>query len=290
MTIIKQLAILLVGLTMLTACNANNKNEKKMANTTVKISVQLWSVKDELKSDFKGTLTQLAEMGFNGVEFAGDFGPYKEDPAGLKKYLTSIGLTTSGAHVGIELFNEDNLNNTVKFYKALGINYLIIPWDDRAWNANKVDELIAELNTAAENLSIHGLQIGYHNHAEEFNAFQQGTYWDHIAKSTKSNVILQLDIGWAMYAGKDPITYINRYPGRTLTTHMKAKLPKGTTGMRPIVGEDVTDWQAVVKAELDVGGTQWFVIEQEEYPDGLTPLETVKISKQNFDNIIASIK
>ncbi len=208
----------------------------------------------------------------------------------MKDYLASLGLKASGAHVGIEQFTDENFDNTVNFYKALGVNFLIVPWEERAWDANKIDELIVELNTAAEKLAFHGLQTGFHNHEREFEAFQQATFWDHLAKSTGSNFILQLDIGWVTYAGKDPVTYINRYPGRTLTTHIKAKLSEGVTGKRPIVGDDATDWAAVIKAELEVGGTQWFVIEQEEYPDGLSPLEAVKMSKHVFDNIISTIK
>jgi len=294
MRVIKHIAATIISLTMLMGCNTTDKDENQSENnmekSTVNISVQLWSVKDELKSDFKGTLTKLANMGFNGVEFAGDFGSFKDDPAGLKDYLASLGLKPSGAHVGIEQFNEENFDKTVNFYKALGVTFLIVPWEERAWDANKIDELIAELNAAAKKLAVHGLQTGFHNHEREFEDFQQATFWDHIAKSTESNFILQLDIGWVTYAGKDPVTYINRYPGRTLTTHIKAKLPKDVTGKRPIIGDDVTDWQAVVKAELEVGGTQWFVIEQEEYPDGLTPLEAVKTSKQGFDNIVSTLK
>ena len=294
MSVIKYITATIMSLTILMGCNAADKDETQGENSmekpAVNISVQLWSVKDELKSDFKGTLTQLAEMGFNGVEFAGDFGSYKNDPTGLKNYLASLGLKPSGAHVGIEQFNDENFAQTVTFYKALGVTFLIVPWDERAWDASKIDELIAELNAASEKLAVHGLQTGFHNHDREFEDFQQATFWDHIAKSTESNFILQLDIGWVTYAGKDPVTYINRYPGRTLTTHIKAKLPKDVTGKRPIVGDDVTDWAAVVKAELEVGSTQWFVIEQEEYPDGLTPLEAVKISKQNFDVIVSALK
>ena len=52
------------------------------------VSVQLWSVKDTLKNDFDGTLKSLAEMEFDGVEFAGDFGPYSNNPAALKAKLS----------------------------------------------------------------------------------------------------------------------------------------------------------------------------------------------------------
>ena len=51
------------------------------------LSVQLWSVKEDVSKDFEGTLKKLAAMGFQGVEFAGDFGPYKNDAPGLKRFF-----------------------------------------------------------------------------------------------------------------------------------------------------------------------------------------------------------
>jgi sugar phosphate isomerase/epimerase len=259
------------------------------------ISVQLWSVKEELKKDFKGTLTQLADMGFDGVEFAGDFGPYKDDAKGLKEFLDGLGLQVSSAHVTFAALDVEHFAQSVAFYKALKTDTLIIPWDDRAWDSSKVDSVIADLNRLFTKLKAEGFYFGYHNHEQEFDAYNGATFWDHIAKSTPKDFVLQLDVGWITFAEKNPVEYINRYPGRTLTTHIKAKLPKAvaakiaTNGKRPIIGDDVTDWSAVLKADITVGGTKWLVIEQEEYPDGLTPLQAVELSKKGLDKIITTM-
>lgn len=259
------------------------------------ISVQLWSVKHDLKNDFKGTLKQIADMGFDGVEFAGDYGPYKKDAQGLKDFLDGLGLKVSAAHINFVAFDAENFEQSVAFYKALETDTLIVAWDDRAWDSLKVDSLIADLNKLFTSLKAEGFHFGYHNHAQEFDAYNGATYWDHIAKSTPKDFVLQMDVGWVTLAEKDPIEYINRYPNRTLTTHIKAKLPRAiadkmaTNGKRQIVGDDITDWPAVLKADITVGGTKWFVIEQEEYPDGLTPLQAVELSKQGLDKVIAGL-
>ncbi|MCJ8271015.1 MAG: sugar phosphate isomerase/epimerase, partial [Psychrosphaera sp.] len=73
-----------------------------------KISIQLWSVNEVIKRDFKGTLTALANMGFEGVEFAGYFGPYQDDPVGLKTLLDGLGLLVSGAHVSMRHLSDEN--------------------------------------------------------------------------------------------------------------------------------------------------------------------------------------
>lgn len=297
----KKLKLIALLTMMILSCFTSAQNEHKSKeikannNTLPQISVQLWSVKDEIKNDFTGTLKQIAEMGFDGVEFAGDFGPYKDDAKGLKVFLDGLGLQVSGAHIRFASFDEKNFAKSVAFYKALETSILIIPWDDRAWDSLQVDSLIADLNTLFIKLNKAGFHFGYHNHEQEFGQYKATTFWDHIAKSTPKEFVLQLDVGWVTLAEKDPVEYINRYPNRTLTTHIKAKLPRtveanmATNGKRQIIGDDVTDWAAVLKADITVGGTRWLVIEQEEYPDGLTPLQAVKLSKQGLDNAINTL-
>lgn len=255
-----------------------------------KISVQLWSVKDAVKHDFEGTLKQLAKMGFQGVEFAGDFGPYKDNPQGLKTFLDSIGLQACGAHIDFSQLDASKFDSTVEFYKTIGVKLLIDPWDERSWDAEKIHEVTNELNRLAKLLEPHKMKIGYHNHDKEFNSYQADTFWDFLAQNTTKNVVLQQDVGWTVYAGKDPIDYVKRYPGRTITTHYKIVLPKNNPeNYSAIIGQDMIDWLNLSKTNIAVGGTEWFVIEQETYPEGLTPMQSVAQSKLGLDNILKSL-
>jgi len=253
------------------------------------LSVQLWSVKDEVKADFKGTLKQLADMGFSGVEFANEFGEFTGDAKAIKAVLDELGLKGSGAHITFEQLNDENFTATVKFYQTLGVEILIVPWDDRAWHPEGIDEVVSLLNSLSKKLAPLGMKTGFHNHELEFNDFKGMTYWDYLAKNTSQEVVLQQDVGWTTYAGKDPIEYVKRYPGRTLTTHYKVRLPEGTQGKLPIIGQDTIDWLNLSKANIAVGGTLWFVVEQEEYPNGLTPLQAVKKSKMGLDKILKQL-
>jgi sugar phosphate isomerase/epimerase len=265
------------------------------ASSLPQVSVQLWSVKNEVKADLKGTLQALANMGFKGVEFAGEFGEFSDNPTGLKSLLDELGLQVSGAHVHFDKLSDVNLAQTVAFYQAIGCTSLIVPYDERAFSPEGVQQVVNELNTLSKKLEKVGMQIGYHNHAPEFNDFKQSTYWDFIAQSTHQNVILQLDVGWVTYAGKDPVDYVRRYPGRTLTTHYKVRLPKGTKstkstkGKLPIIGQDTIDWPALIQANIQVGGTHWLVVEQEEYPNDMTPMQAVEMSKKGLDMYLLKI-
>lgn len=281
--------LLLAMLTLSTNCFAHADHDKAITKPIPKISVQLWSVKDELKEDFKGTIEQLAKLGFQGVEFARDFGPFENDAEGLKNYLASLGMEGSGGHIIFEQLNDENFEKTTSYYKTAGIDYLIIPWDERAWHPEGIKIIVEKLNYFAKKLAPLGMKIGFHNHDQEFNEFNHSTYWDYLAKNTTPNVILQQDVGWTTYAGKDPIEYVKRYPGRTLTTHYKVRLPEGTTGKLPIIGQDTIDWLNLTKTNIAVGGTLWLVVEQEEYPNGLTPLQSVAQSKMGLDKILQKL-
>ena len=98
---------------------------------TPRIGVQLWSVKDEIKQDFEGTLARIARLGFQGVEFAGEFGPYKTNPAGLKTFLDKNALQCAGAHVHFDQLADARFEATTAFYKTLGCANLVIPMDAR---------------------------------------------------------------------------------------------------------------------------------------------------------------
>jgi len=276
---------LLIGLLMLSTNSFAHNKGKNMPQ----LSVQLWSVKDEVKADFKGTLKQLADMGFSGVEFANEFGEFTGDAKAIKAVLDELGLKGSGAHITFEQLNDENFTATVKFYQTLGVEILIVPWDDRAWHPEGIDEVVSLLNSLSKKLAPLGMKTGFHNHELEFNDFKGMTYWDYLAKNTSQEVVLQQDVGWTTYAGKDPIEYVKRYPGRTLTTHYKVRLPEGTQGKLPIIGQDTIDWLNLSKANIAVGGTLWFVVEQEEYPNGLTPLQAVKKSKMGLDKILKQL-
>ena len=260
-----------------------------VAPTSPQLSVQLWSIKDDVAKDFEGTLKKLADMGFQGVEFAGNFGPYAEDPKGLKKFLNKLGLKASGAHVGFDKFSDENFDKTVAFYKAIDCHYLIIPMDHRAFTQEGAKEVAADLEQVQAKLKPHGMHTGYHNHKGEMLGKEGKTPWDVIGTGTSSEVILQQDVGWTEVAGKDPIDFIKAYPGRTITTHYKAAAPEEGNKENPIIGKDTTDWEALIVANRTVGGTLWLVVEQEVYPEGMTPMQSVEASLKGLQKVIAGM-
>jgi len=280
--------LILVLLTFLTSSAVNAMSSKKK-QALPQISVQLYSVRYDVKDDFKGSLKAIAEMGFEGVEFAGDYGPYQDDPKALKAFLSSLGLQASGVHIKLDDLNTETAAKYFQFYNDLGTKLVIIPIDDRSDDPERIDELIAEMNVLSAMATKAGLTLGFHNHGKEFKAFKDTTFWDHIAQNTERTFSLQLDVGWVNLVGADPIEYVKRYPQRTQTTHYKVRTRDkvGITPTEPVtIGEDDFDWAKLIETNMRHGDTQWIVVEQEEFPEGLTPMQSVAASKKGLDAII----
>lgn len=269
----KKLALALVSSAALMASYSH-----AAAPTQPQLSVQLWSVKDAVSADFEGTLKQLKAYGFQGVEFAGIFGKYADDAKGLKAFLDATGLKASAAHVPFDKLSPENFDKTVAFYKAIDCKYLIIPMDKRAFTPEGAKVVAAELEAIEKKLAPHGMHTGYHNHKPEMLGDAGKTPWDVIGNSTSSGVVMQQDVGWTEVAGKNPVDIIKAFPGRTITTHYKAAAPEEGNKENPIIGKDTTDWKALIEANRTIGGTLWLTVEQEAYPAGMTPMQSVEAS------------
>jgi sugar phosphate isomerase/epimerase len=255
-----------------------------------RIGLQLWSVKDEIKQDFEGTLTKISQLGFQGVEFAGEFGPYKDNPAGLKAFMDKNRLQCAGAHMHFDALAPERFDATTAFYKTLGCTSLVISMDKRGASTEQSAQMSKELSALQGKLAAKGMRIGYHNHAQEMAGAVGSTPWDVIARNTPRGAIMQQDVGWTTFAGKDPVAYVNKYPGRTVTTHYKAKFVEGASGGTPIIGQDKTDWAGLTRAVRKVGGTEWIIIEQEEYPNGMGQLETVAASMKGLQGVLNALQ
>ena len=252
----------------------------------MRISVQLYSVRDDCKKDFDAALAQIAAMGFTGVEFAGYFN-YADKASELRKRLDGLNLKAAGTHIGTGCLCGDAFEKTIEFHKTLGCKFLLVPGDKDFIDPEKSKALAETFNKAAEKLKFLDMACGYHNHTHEFAKDGDKTYWDLFAERTSKDVVLQLDCGWAWTAKQNPAELIRRHPGRTRITHFK---PAATPDKLPILGQDSVDWLDVTKACRDFGGTEWTTIEQERYLPGISPMDCTKMSLAGLKKIYSDLK
>ena len=250
----------------------------------IPIALQLYSVRHELDADLRGTLRAVAEMGYEGVEFAG---APKHEAAELKPLLDEFGLVCCGWHTPFALVQADPLEATIAFNRALDNPNVIVPGIPEHLRRTREGWLkLAEFfNELAEKLAAYDMRTGYHNHHVEFAPLDGELPWDTFFGNTGQGVIMQLDTGNAIYGGGDVLDILKRYPGRAGTVHLK---PYSTTagkedrhaGFRPVIGDDDTPWEQVFALCEATGGTEWYIVEYES--DAYPPLEAVRLCLENL--------
>jgi sugar phosphate isomerase/epimerase len=257
-------------------CMKDQQEKTSMAKGKIPVGVQVYSVRTLAEKDLAGTLAKIAKMGYDGVEFAGYYGHSAQD---IRKMLDDNGLVCCGSHTPMEDLSDQKLAATLEFNKTLGNKYVIVPW--LAPNeANPKEGWLTyakRFNELAEKLKPQGMRIGYHNHAHDFQPLDGTTGWDLLFSNTSKDVIMQLDTGNAMDGGADPLPYLRRYPGRAVTIHLKEF---SATNKNAILGEGDIKWTDLFKLCHTVGGTKWYIIEEEK--DVYPPLTAIEKCLQNL--------
>jgi len=243
------------------------------------IALQLYSVREDCAKDFNGTLKAVAEMGYEGVEFAGYYGRSAEN---LRSILDDLGLKVAGTHIGINTLLGEEFDRTVEFNRILGNRFLIIPGLPAEMLSSKTKclETAGLFNDIARKLRKEGMRIGYHNHMAEFKKVDGERIWDLFFSSTIPDVVMQLDTGNAMHGGVDAegvLEIVRKYPGRAVTVHVKEYSSKDP---KAVVGEGEMKWREFFELCRTVGGTEWYIVEQESYV--YPPFECVKRCLENL--------
>jgi sugar phosphate isomerase/epimerase len=243
---------------------------------SIPVGLQLYSIRERTAVDPAGSLAQVAEMGYEAVEFAGFFNWSAPD---LRRALDDLRLKVCGAHIGIQTLLPDVFDTTVEFHRIIGNQFLIVPGLPPEYTGNPANyrKTAALFNELAGKLEPDGMYVGYHCHAGDFRPVEGEIPWEVIAENTEDRVVLQMDTGNCLAGGGDPVAYLRRYPGRARTVHLKADYAHQEDAL---IGEDDQDYPAIFAACETVAGTEWYIVEQESYP--VPPLESVRICLENL--------
>jgi sugar phosphate isomerase/epimerase len=242
----------------------------------IPIALQLYSVRKDCERDLPATLKAVAEMGYDGVEFAGY---YDRSAAELRKMVDDLGLKVAGSHLGLQHLQGDELKRTIEFNKTLGNKYPIIASVAHEYLETK--EAAAKfggiLDEIMETLRPHGMQTGYHNHTVEFKPIDGTTAWDEIAANSGADVVMQLDLGNAMAGGAVIAPVMKKWAARGWTVHLKEH---SATKDDALVGDGDVPWPEIFEACEAAGNTEWYIVEQESY--AFPPLECVERCVKNL--------
>lgn len=235
----------------------------------MRLSLQLYTLRDQLGADEPGTLAKVADIGYQFVETGGR----GDKSAEYKGLLDSYGLKVSGLHTGIDQL-ENDLALSIEEAKVLESPFIIVPWLDESRRKNwgdfgkKLNEIGKEVNAA-------GLGLAYHNHDFEF---KEGGYEELYNNSDPENLKAELDVAWVQIGGADPVEWINKLSNRLPLIHLK-DFDSAKDPMWQIAGQGLVDWDAVLAA-ADAAGVQYGAVELDLFNGD--PLDAIKGSYDFF--------
>ncbi|RAJ08792.1 sugar phosphate isomerase/epimerase [Chitinophaga skermanii] len=269
-----------------------------MAKAKDVLSIQLYSVRADMKQDPLGTLKKVAEMGYKNVEHANYINRkfYGWTAQEFKKVLADLGLSMPSGHtvMGKQHWDADKKDftdawkYTVEDAAVLGQKFVISPWLDESLRQN-IDDFLRYMevfNKSGELCKKSGMKFGYHNHDFEFSQQLNGQkVFDLILQNTDPTLVAQqLDIGNMYHAGGIALDIIKKYPNRFELMHVKDEIKtagKGEMGGHgggyesTVLGKGIIPIKEIIEIGKKSGGTKYFVIEQESY-QGISPLDCIQ--------------
>ena len=254
------------------------------------IGLQIYTVREAAGKDLPGTLKAIADIGYSEIELAGQ---PERSAAEMRTLLADCGLAVPSMHTNMREL-QTSAQQRIDYAKALGIEYLVcsFPWtadsrslpisslaagltlDDWKWNAEQLNR-VGELARKA------GLRFGYHNHNMEFRSFGGVVAFDELLRQTDPALVtIELDIGWVVTAGQDPVALLRKHADRISLLHVKdvrkdLQVNHELRAQTTEVGSGQIDWKRLFAATSAKQIRHYFV-EQENFER--SPLESVKIS------------
>jgi sugar phosphate isomerase/epimerase len=257
--------------------------------------IQLYTINAAMRADPAGSLQRLRQIGFLEVESAGFGGLSAKQFRGL---LDDAGVSCPSAHLQ---FDVDNLDRAFADAHALGATYAVssiarslvlgskAPKDALGTGmsldeAKRTAELANRIGASARRA---GLQFTYHNHNFEFVDSGGGAIgYDVLLRETDPQLVkFEIDCGWMIFAGHDPVAYFKKFPHRFPMIHIKDFLPPANNGpMRGAeLGRGAVDYKPIFAAAAK-GGLQHYFVEQEGPFARMSPLEAAQV---DFDYLRA---
>jgi sugar phosphate isomerase/epimerase len=255
------------------------------------VGIQLYAVREPMEADPVGTLKQLHEIGYREVEAAG-YGKLTAKDYG--KMIADAGLSCPSAHLafkkGIDfgpLFDDAHaLGCTFATSSAIFPPKNVSPTpangfglDGFKWMA----DLMQDIGTKAKAA---GLKYAYHNHSPEFVTLPDGIVgYDYLLKNTDAELVkFEIDCGWMCVAGKNPVEYMKKYPGRFRMLHIKDFKKSETaytssgSGPRPDgveLGDGFIQYKPIFTEAKKAGIVHVFA--EQEKPYAVSPMESAKV-------------
>ena len=255
---------------------------RAMQSRRVPVGIELYSVRNELMKDLNGTVTAVAKMGYQVVEF---YSPYfkwtVEQAKETRKLLDDLGIKCLSTHNGADSISAANLPRAIELNQIIGSKAIVLASPGKIAGPEGWKTLADNISAAADKLRPLGMITGFHNHQLEWRPMENGQRpMDVLAANTPKDVVLQLDAGTCVEAGADPVAWIKANPGRIKSIHLKDWGKGEGRGYNVAFGEGDVPWKALFAAAESAGGVEFYLIEQ-EHPG---PIGELAMAQKCLDN------
>ena len=244
------------------------------------VGLQLYTVRNEMLEDNVGTLKKIASIGYKEIESAGSQkgSYYGFKPSEMKKVCSDLGMTLRSGHVHY----DKNWQQTVDDAAESGQEYLIVSVMPTSGQTVDNYKSVAEVfNKAAEVAKKSNITFGYHNHDSEFDKNNGKVLYDVLLDNTDPALVkMEMDIGWVIVTGNDPLAYFAKYPGRFPLWHLKDMDLKEKHSVE--FGKGGLDVRKMFENKKKAG-MKYFFVEQEEYTG--TAFECLKYNMDYLEKL-----
>jgi sugar phosphate isomerase/epimerase len=260
-----------------------------------KISIQLYTLRDQLSIDLEGTLAALREIGYTRVEHAGFVGRTVDE---FKAALDAADLWASSGHVSIpQPFDAGVWSERLDEARTLESKFIVHPFFGINFGTGEVVRTTEpwrafahDLNRAGEMARRAGLRLGYHNHNWEFFRLLDDpsrTAYDVLTAETDRDVVhLQVDIFWAWRGAVDPVDLINANRRRVLQFHVK---DLNQAGSFEDPGQGLIDFARVFEAGRRQGVIEYIVERDDAGTPPRSPADALSTAEVGY-NFLRTIR
>jgi sugar phosphate isomerase/epimerase len=255
--------------------------------------IQLFTFFKTMDNDVKGTLKQIADIGYKEIEsaFSMKGGYYGMKASEFSAMLKDLGLSWKSHHVlGAPYINpatgkppmgpdgkpfimrtlRDNHQELIDEVAGAGVPYIVCA-NTPIGSAEEMKASIDTLNKSTEAAKKAGITLAYHNHDKEFTSLDGQVIYDRFLSEVNPDMKMELDLCWVTKAGVDPVELFKKNPGRFPLWHVK-DIDKDFTGPQP-VGTGVIDFKKIFD-NASVAGMKHYFVEHDMPEDAVQSITT----------------
>jgi len=234
--------------------------------------LQLYTLRNVIAEDPEATLRQVADFGYTQIEsYDGPMGMWwNMRNTGYKSLLDELGMTAISSHANVFEEFERKANEAAE----IGLTFIVCPWVGPQESMDDFRRIAGQFNEMGEIANDLGLRFAYHNHAYSFEELEGELPQDVMMENTDPELVeYQMDIYWVIAAGHDPAGWMQKYPGRFTTCHVKDMAP-GDEPESTVLGTGSIDFAQLLPLAAEYGMEE-FIVEQEAYA-GTTPIDAIR--------------